>query len=71
MKAIRIHEYGGASALKLEEVPRVSISDDEILAQVHNAGVNPIDWKIRFSLLPFSRLTNRPQTEPEFELVRW
>jgi NADPH:quinone reductase-like Zn-dependent oxidoreductase len=31
----------------LEEVPRLSISDDQILVRVHDAGVNPIDWKIR------------------------
>jgi len=47
MKAIRIHQYGDASLLKLEEVPRLSIADDQILVRIHNAGVNPIDWKIR------------------------
>jgi NADPH:quinone reductase-like Zn-dependent oxidoreductase len=47
MKAIRIHQFGDAGTLKLEEVPRVSISDDQILVRVHDAGVNPIDWKIR------------------------
>jgi hypothetical protein len=30
MKAIRIHQYGDASSLKLEEVPRLSIADDQI-----------------------------------------
>jgi len=47
MKAIRIHEYGDAGILRLEEVPRLSISDDQILVRVHDAGINPIDWKIR------------------------
>lgn len=47
MKAIRIHEYGDSGALKVEDAPRVSISDDQILVRVHDAGVNPIDWKIR------------------------
>jgi NADPH:quinone reductase-like Zn-dependent oxidoreductase len=47
MKAIRIHEYGDASTLKLEEVPRKSVSDDQVLVRVHDAGVNPVDWKIR------------------------
>jgi NADPH:quinone reductase-like Zn-dependent oxidoreductase len=47
LKAIRIHGYGGASALRLDEVPRLSISDDQILVRIHDAGVNPIDWKIR------------------------
>ena len=43
MKAIRIHEYGDADTLKLEEIPRLSIADDQILVRVHDAGVNPID----------------------------
>ena len=47
MKAIRIHEYGDAGTLKLEEIPRLSIADDQVLVRVHDAGVNPIDWKIR------------------------
>jgi NADPH:quinone reductase-like Zn-dependent oxidoreductase len=47
MKAIRIHEYGDVGKLKLEEVPRLSIGDEQILVRVRDAGVNPIDWKIR------------------------
>ncbi len=47
MKAIRIHQYGDADTLKLEDVQRVSIADDQVLVRVHDAGVNPIDWKIR------------------------
>ena len=47
MKAIRIHEYGDASTLKLEELPCLSITEDQILVRIHDAGVNPIDWKIR------------------------
>jgi len=47
MKAIRIHEYGKADNLKLEEVPPLSISEDQILVKIHDAGVNPVDWKIR------------------------
>ena len=47
MKAIRIHQYGDASTLKLEEIPRLLIADDQILIRIHDAGVNPIDWKIR------------------------
>jgi len=47
MKAVRIHEYGDAGTLKLEDIPRLTIADDQILVRVHDAGVNPIDWKIR------------------------
>jgi NADPH:quinone reductase-like Zn-dependent oxidoreductase len=62
MKAIRIHEYGDSGTLKLEEVPRVSISDEEVLARVHNAGVNPVDWKIRQGYL-------RQVMQPTFPLI--
>src|SRR5437868_9855204 len=47
MKAIRIHQFGDASTLKLEEIPRLSIADDQVLVRIRDAGVNPIDWKIR------------------------
>lgn len=47
MKAIRIHQYGDAGTLKLEEIPRLSIADDQILIRIRDAAVNPIDWKIR------------------------
>ena len=43
MKAIRIHEYGGVGTLKLEEVPRISITDDQVLVRIHDVGVNPVD----------------------------
>lgn len=47
MKAMRIHQYGDAGTVRLEDVPPLSISDDQIYVRVHGAGVNPIDWKIR------------------------
>src|SRR6185312_4615936 len=46
MQAIRIHEYGNAGKLQLEEIPRLQVTDDQILVRVRDAGVNPIDWKI-------------------------
>ncbi len=51
MKAIRIHEYGDASQLRLEETPRLTIQNDQMLVGVRDAGVNPIDWKIRAGYL--------------------
>src|SRR5438046_8882538 len=47
MKANRSDQYGDDSTLKLEEIPRLSIADDQILIRIRDAGVNPIDWKIR------------------------
>lgn len=47
MKAIRIHQFGNADTLQLEEVSPLTAGDDQVLARVRDAGVNPIDWKIR------------------------
>ena len=46
MKAIRIHKYGDASTLQLEEAPTLAIESDQLLVRIRDAGVNPIDWKI-------------------------
>jgi NADPH:quinone reductase-like Zn-dependent oxidoreductase len=51
MKAIRIHSYGPASEMKLEEVPIPTCGESDILIRVAASGVNPIDWKIRAGFL--------------------
>lgn len=47
MKAIRIHAYGGPEVLSYEEAPEPRVGPDDILVQVHAAGVNPMDTKMR------------------------
>jgi NADPH:quinone reductase-like Zn-dependent oxidoreductase len=47
MKAVVLHAYGGAEAVKLEEVPRPEPKEDEILIHVIAASVNPVDVAIR------------------------
>ena len=47
MKAVRVHAFGGAEKMILEEVPRPVIAEDELLVRVHAAGINPADWKVR------------------------
>ncbi|MEM7669484.1 MAG: NADP-dependent oxidoreductase [Pseudomonadota bacterium] len=51
MKAVRFHAYGDPSVLRLEDVPDPSPGPDEVLLDVHAAGVNPLDWKIRSGAL--------------------
>lgn len=50
MKAIRIHKYGHADELKLDEISKPQIANDQVLVRVIDAGVNPVDWKIREGL---------------------
>lgn len=46
MKALTLKRYGGTDRLEFTEVARPAIRPDEILVQVHAAGVNPIDYMI-------------------------
>jgi NADPH:quinone reductase-like Zn-dependent oxidoreductase len=51
MKAQLIRDYGGPAALELAELADPMPGPDEIVAEIHAASVNPIDWKIREGLL--------------------
>ncbi len=45
MKAARVHEFGAADFVQLDDVPRPVAGANEVLIRVHAAAVNPIDWK--------------------------
>ena len=47
MKAFLLDRYGKKRALRLAEMPIPELRDDEVLVQVHAAGVNLLDCKIR------------------------
>ena len=47
MKAFVLDRYGKMSALRLAGVPNPELRDDEVLVQIHAAGVNLLDSKIR------------------------
>jgi NADPH:quinone reductase-like Zn-dependent oxidoreductase len=51
MKAVRFHEYGDASVLRVEDVPKPEPGPDEVLIRTAAAGVNPIDWKVRAGMM--------------------
>ncbi len=52
MKAIRVHEYGGAAVLKLEDVPDPKAGAGEVVVRVRAAGVNPVDAYIATGTYP-------------------
>nr|MBA2340137.1 zinc-binding dehydrogenase [Pyrinomonadaceae bacterium] len=47
MKAIRIHEFGGAEQLRLEEVEKPQPAADEVLIRTRVAGINYADTMLR------------------------
>src|SRR5659263_728279 len=48
MKAAQIINYGGSEVVKINNnAPKPIVSRGRILIEVHTAGINPVDWKIR------------------------
>lgn len=48
MKAAQINRYGGSDVVAINEnAPTPTVSPGHLLIEVHAAGVNPVDWKIR------------------------
>lgn len=47
MKAFTVDRYGKKGALRLADMPMPELRDDEVLVQVHAAGVNLLDSKIK------------------------
>lgn len=51
MKAIVLHEYGGANKLKYEDVPDPKPGEGEVLVRLAATSVNPVDYKLRSGML--------------------
>lgn len=56
MKTIAYREYGSADVLKLEEAPKPTPGDKEVLIKVHAAALNPLDWHLMRGVPWFLRL---------------
>src|SRR5450830_346254 len=46
MKALILKKYGGLVQVEFAELPRPAIKPDEMLVEIHAAGLNPIDYMI-------------------------
>jgi len=62
MKTVRIHEYGNADVLRIEEMPVPQIAADELLIKIHAASVNPVDWMVREGYMKDMHLHKLPLT---------
>lgn len=47
MKAAQMNRYGSDAVEITTDAPKPTASDGKILVEVHAAGVNPFDWKLR------------------------
>ena len=53
MKAIRVHQFGDPSVMKLESLPDRQAGAGQVLVNVKAAGVNPVDTYIRSGVYAF------------------
>ena len=51
MKALMQDDYGGLNAMRIGNLPDPVPGPDDVLVEVHAAGINPIDWKVRAGAL--------------------
>lgn len=47
MKAFIVDKYKKHGALRLGEMPEPTMGDDDVLVEIHAAGINPLDIKVR------------------------
>jgi NADPH:quinone reductase-like Zn-dependent oxidoreductase len=47
MRAVRFHDHGGTDVLHVDEIDRPEPAPNEVLVEVHGAGVNPVDTYFR------------------------
>src|SRR5256886_16461100 len=47
MKAVRIHEFGGAEKVQVEDVAIPKATRGKALVRIRAAAVNPVDWMVR------------------------
>ena len=47
MRAVRFHEHGGTDFLQVDEVDQPDPAADEVVVEIHGAGVNPVDTYFR------------------------
>lgn len=60
MKAVRVHEFGGPEAMRLEEADEPQAGPGQVVVRVGAAGVNPVDTYIRAGA--YARLPELPYT---------
>jgi NADPH:quinone reductase-like Zn-dependent oxidoreductase len=60
MKVLRFHAFGGPGVLKMEDLPRPDLGEEEMLVRVMAASVNPVDYKIREGKYPAVKGDNLP-----------
>jgi len=62
MKAMRIHNYGDNSVLRLDQVEKRAPNANEIQIKIASSSINPLDWKVMEGHLAEMLQLKLPQT---------
>jgi alcohol dehydrogenase len=62
MKAAQFREYGDPSVIVINEVPKPVADDGQVLVEVHAAGINPFDAKVRLGYMKQFKALDMPVT---------
>lgn len=65
MRAVVQHAYGSAETLHLDELDRPTVADDEVLVEVHAAGLDRGVWHLMTGLPYLVRLSGYGLTKPK------
>jgi NADPH:quinone reductase-like Zn-dependent oxidoreductase len=69
MKAIAQEKYGSAEVLRFQDVAKPDLKDDEVLVQVHAAGVHIGDWLVMSGLPYLIRLMGYGLLKPKASVL--
>ena len=56
MKAVVYSKYGPPEVLKLQEIEKPVVNENEVLIKIHATTVTPMDWKFRSGKIFLARL---------------
>jgi NADPH:quinone reductase-like Zn-dependent oxidoreductase len=69
MKAIVYTQYGTPDVLRLEEIPKPLLGDDEVLVKIHAASVNAADWHLLTADIFLVRLMGMGLLKPKNKVL--
>lgn len=57
MLAVRVDHFGSPAELLIQELPKPSLTSNQVLVEIHAAGINPSDIKNVSGTMPDTTLT--------------